>query len=110
MLRRGLPLISGEASAFHRVTRVEQGRLLLGLAASVAFLIVALQFVDLRDLRRALDVAPQQPVTLTAALSAYTGAFVLRALAWRRLLTTPIATGRLFSILQASLFLNHLLP
>ena len=50
---------------------------------------------------------PRRPPGMLAIFVAYTTAFWLRAVAWRFLLTTPIAVASLFGNLQASLLLNH---
>ena len=43
-------------------------------------------------------------------VAAYAGAFWLRAVAWRRLLTTRPGVFSLFAVLHAALLANHLLP
>ena len=83
-------------------------------AAGVAILVALTTYVvlrlDLTDLRTAFDAMLRNPGIVLAMAATYSLAFWLRAVAWRQLLTTPLPTGRLFSILQASLLLNHLLP
>lgn len=80
--------------------------ILAGLAALVG---VAL-LLDGEYLRRALRYVAENPLALTAAFGAYTGAFALRALAWRPLIPCPIPRLRLLSLLLAALFLNHVAP
>ena len=68
------------------------------------------QSLSFSQLREAFAALPQDPLTVALMAAGYTAAFWLRALAWHALLSTRLSVGRLFSILQASLFLNHLLP
>ncbi|HLF77004.1 MAG TPA: lysylphosphatidylglycerol synthase domain-containing protein [Dehalococcoidia bacterium] len=105
-------MIATESGATEQplLARTPQWRLFLGIAASIAALVALARLVDLSDAVDALRLAPDQPLPLVAATLAYTAAFWLRALAWQRLLSKEVGAGRLFSILQASLFLNHLLP
>gem|GEM_PF-3331932 len=61
-------------------------------------------------LREAALYAARNPAGLLAALAAYTGAFGLRALAWRPLAPGRAPLRRLFSLIMAALFLNHAAP
>lgn len=79
---------------------------LLGLAALLTVAVV----LDGGSLREALRYATEHPLQLLVALAAYTGAFVLRALAWRPLVAHRIPTSRLFGLIMAALFLNHVAP
>ena len=90
--------------------RLPRSRLIAGVIGSFAALAIVLPVLDLDRLRGGLETAPEEPVVLLALLLAYTGAFLLRAYAWRVLLSMRLPAVRLFSILQTSLFLNHLLP
>ena len=85
-------------------------RLALGilLTAIVAFLVWRL--ADWSQLVEALRVLGQRPVLLAALFVSYTGAFALRAFAWRQLITAGGNVFALFTFLQAALLANHLLP
>ena len=80
--------------------------ILLGLAA----LACASLFLDSGSLRGALRYAAEHPGGLLAALAAYTGAFLLRAFSWRLFVPRWFPLTRLFSLLLAALFLNHVAP
>lgn len=80
--------------------------ILMGLAALVCVSLL----LDAEYLQRALIYVAENPLALTAAFGAYTGAFALRALAWRPLIPHPIPRLRLLSLLLAALFLNHVAP
>lgn len=86
--------------------KVRAALILLGLAG----LFAASLFMDADFLRGALRYAMQHPAGLLAALGAYTGAFVLRAFAWRSFVPRWIPSSRLFGLLLAALFLNHVAP
>ena len=106
-------------------------RLIFGLAASLVALAALVWTVDVSQIKGALAVSRSDTFVVGLAALAYTAAFWLRAFVWRLLLTphprpnhrqsgnlaggqtTPppaIGVSELFSILQTSLFLNHLLP
>ena len=51
-----------------------------------------------------------QPWLIAALVIAYSGAFLLRAVAWRMLLHTKISLYWLFVSMQAGLLVNHLVP
>ncbi len=87
-----------------------RGRIVLGVVGTVVTLVVLVRLLDLAQIRVALDRAIDEPGILALIAVAYTAAFWLRAVAWRWLLSTPLSLGKLFSILQVSLFLNHVLP
>jgi uncharacterized protein (TIRG00374 family) len=101
---------TGENEQFGVWGRLPAWRLLLGVLGSFLSLTLLLRYLDKEALREAVAVAPEAPIWLLAASVAYSLAFGLRALAWQRLLVMPVSAGSLFSILQTSLFLNHLLP
>jgi uncharacterized membrane protein YbhN (UPF0104 family) len=86
--------------------RTRAAVILLGLAA----LLSTSLFLDAASLREALRYAAEHPLGLLAAFGAYTGAFVLRTFAWRPLVPRRIPPSRLFSLLLAALFLNHVAP
>lgn len=80
--------------------------ILLGFAA----LICAALYLDAASLADASRYALDHPLGLLAAFGAYTGAFILRALAWRSLMPERVPLPRLFSLIMAALFLNHAAP
>jgi uncharacterized membrane protein YbhN (UPF0104 family) len=106
MIAAGATEVPGQTS----LPFVSPRRLVLGLLISAVTVAVLARTLDLAQVRAAVEVVPDEPGVLLAAALAYSAAFWLRALAWRLLLSTKLSTGRLFSVLQASLFLNHLLP
>src|SRR5688500_17567851 len=73
-------------------------------------LISASLFLDAATIRDALRYAAEHPLGLLAAFGAYTGAFVLRAFAWRPFVPRSLPASRLFSLILAALFLNHVAP
>jgi uncharacterized membrane protein YbhN (UPF0104 family) len=85
--------------------------ILVGLTATTGLVILAAaRLVDTSELLGAVTDVLMRPELLLPFLALYTLAFWLRAIAWQELL---LAKGRifdLFSILMASLALNHLLP
>ncbi|MBI4498103.1 MAG: flippase-like domain-containing protein [Chloroflexi bacterium] len=82
--------------------------LTLGLVALLGWL--ALRLGDAPRLLSAALGIWTRPELLAAFLSTYTAAFVLRAWAWRLLLSPSPGTPRLFVILQIALFANHVFP
>lgn len=80
------------------------------ILAGLAILVCVSLLLDAEYLRRGLGYVAENPLALTAAFGAYTGAFALRALAWRPLISRPIPRLRLLSLLLAALFLNHVAP
>jgi uncharacterized membrane protein YbhN (UPF0104 family) len=101
------PRFSGASLAWAQ-SRLWRSVLAAGLVTLLG-VVVALS-LDLWQLQAAFEALPRNPTTVVAMALGYSAAFWLRALAWRALLTTHINTGRLFSILQTSLLLNHALP
>lgn len=78
----------------------------LGFAGLVALaLVMAPNTFD-----QARGYAWRHPVEVVLAFVSYTGAFVLRALAWRPLIGVKVAVPRLFALIMAALFLNHVAP
>jgi len=92
------------------MTRSPLIRVLIAMLSASVLAVVVARSLDLAQLRAAFETLPRNPATLAAIALGYTGAFWLRAIAWRLFLTTRMSTGRLFSILQACLLLNHALP
>ena len=67
-------------------------------------------YLDAASLRQALRYAAEHPLALLVTFGAYTGAFVLRAFAWRPFVPQSIPASRLFGLILAALFLNHVAP
>lgn len=65
---------------------------------------------DWSQLWAALRVLAARPELLAAFLVSYSGAFALRAVAWRQLTINGPSLFALFNALQAALLANHLLP
>jgi uncharacterized membrane protein YbhN (UPF0104 family) len=84
--------------------------LIIGAGLVLLFAAVVARSLDLSNLRTAFEALPENPATVAAMALGYSGAFLLRAAAWRALFTTRVGLSRLFSVLQASLLLNHALP
>jgi glycosyltransferase AglD len=80
------------------------------ILAGLTVLISVSLFLDAASLREALRYAVEHPLALLAAFGAYTGAFVLRTFAWRSFVPKRIPAPRLFSLILAALFLNHVAP
>ncbi|MPZ47961.1 MAG: glycosyltransferase [Dehalococcoidia bacterium] len=106
MIASGAALPGG----FSPAVKAPRNQLLIGAVASIVSIAVIAGLLDVSELRSGLRIVPEQPATIALMALAYSAAFWLRALAWRLILTSPISTARLFSILQTGLFLNHLLP
>jgi uncharacterized membrane protein YbhN (UPF0104 family) len=77
---------------------------------SIGVVVVLILTLDRARLWAAVELAPGEPLPVVAAATAYSAAFWLKAVAWQRLLIATVPPCRLFSILQAGLFLNHALP
>ena len=84
----------------------------VALSAALAAGVVALAalFADWALIKSALSELGRHPALLAAMAAAYTGAFWLRAVAWRALTTHPVSIFRLFTAIQAALLANHLAP
>lgn len=78
----------------------------LVLAAAVGYVAAV---VDVSAIRVAAAGLAAEPLALAAALAVYASAFVLRALAWRRVLP-GLTTAASWSALHVSLLGNHVLP
>ena len=85
-------------------------RLALGVVLTIAVALLVWRLADWSQLVDALRVLSQRPALLAALLVSYTGAFALRAVAWRQLIPAGGSVFALFTFLQASLLANHLLP
>ena len=80
----------------------------LSVMALAAFLVYIL--ADWTQLRNAMQEFRGHPWLLLALVAAYTGAFLLRAIAWRVLIVNRIGLYWLFVSMQAGLLVNHLAP
>ena len=80
----------------------------MALAASVLLLVACL--ADWSQLKAALHQLGDKPWLAAILLFAYTGAFLLRAVAWRVLTSNRIHLYQLFVSIQAGLLVNHLAP
>ena len=80
----------------------------LTLMALIALLVFFL--ADWAQLRGAIREFGGHPWLLAALLIGYTGAFCLRAVAWRSLILNRVSVYRLFVSVQAGLLVNHLAP
>ena len=80
----------------------------LGLTIILVWTVANL--TDLRALAATLGALLLRTDLMAIFLVSYTGAFALRAIAWRTLLAQPVPTSRLFVILQIALLANHLFP
>ena len=85
-------------------------RTILGLALAASAGVLVVLVIDRAELRSAIGALGNRPELLAAFLAAYSGAFWLRAWAWRALLTHRPGTVSLFAILQTTLLANHVLP
>ena len=80
----------------------------LSVMALAAFLVYIL--ADWTQLRNAMQEFRGHLWLLLALVAAYTGAFLLRAIAWRALMVNRIGLYWLFVSMQAGLLVNHLTP
>jgi uncharacterized membrane protein YbhN (UPF0104 family) len=78
----------------------------LGLLVAAGYLAAV---VDPGELRVALAAVADRPAALLGAVVLYAGAFLLRSLAWRRVLP-GLSAGQSWAALHVSLLGNHLLP
>ena len=87
---------------------------ILRIAISVVCVLLALSLIgylaDWPQLKLAVVQLGGQPWLLAVLVFAYTGAFFLRALAWRALSPGSIGLYPLFVSIQAGLLVNHLTP
>jgi glycosyltransferase AglD len=80
------------------------------ILTGLAVLVCAALLLDAASLRQVLRYAAEHPLASLAAFGAYTGAFALRTFAWRPFVPGSIAASRLFSLILAAFFLNHVAP
>ena len=85
-------------------------RMVAGSMVTIAVVLLVWWLADWSQLLAAILVLVARPELLGFLLISYTGAFALRALAWRQLMTKGVGIFGLFNCLQAALLANHLLP
>ena len=85
-------------------------KVVLWVGASAAAVFAVAFLVDWDRLGLGVTALAGQPWLVAALAAGYTLAFLLRAMAWRALLTHRVGIFRLFTALQAALLANHLLP
>lgn len=86
-----------------------RGRIVLVSFGMAVLLALALALAPV-DLRETTSYVTGNPLEVTLALLAYTGAFVLRAASWRPLIGARVPIPKLFALLMGALFLNHAAP
>ena len=84
-------------------------RVALGIVVSAAVLLLVWRLADWSQIGSAVRVLGSRPELVAVFVAGYTLAFALRAVAWRQLVSSG-GVFSLFSILQAALLANHLLP
>ena len=85
-------------------------RIILALVIVAMACFAVVFFADWARLASALSEFRAQPLLLVALAAVYTGAFWLRAVAWRALLLSRTSIFNLLVAIQASLLLNHVAP
>ena len=85
-------------------------RVVVSLATVVLALVAIVYLADWPQLKLAIVQLGNQPWLLAVLVVAYTGAFFLRAIAWRALSSGCIGLLQLFVSIQAGLLVNHLTP
>ena len=85
-------------------------RVVLSMAIVGLTLLLVVYLADWSQLKLALRQLGSRPWLMGIFVLAYTGAFLLRAFAWRVLLTHRIGLFQLFVSIQAGMLANHLAP
>ncbi len=85
-------------------------RLLVSLVLAVGLALLVVFLADWNHFKAAIPGFRTQPLLLLVLVGAYTGAFLLRAFAWRALIAGGLSIFRLLVALQAAMLANHLLP
>ena len=88
------------------VRRLRRWLGVLGLLVAAGYLVAV---VDPNELGVALAAVADRPAALLGAVVLYAGAFLLRSLAWRRVLP-GLSAGQSWAALHVSLLGNHVLP
>ena len=105
LIRPGVGSQSGTASPLQIAVKVI---LWVGVSAAAVFAVAFL--ADWDRLRSGVTALAGEPWLVAGMAAGYTLAFLLRAMAWRALLTHRVGIFRLYTALQAALLANHLLP
>ncbi len=100
----------GEATFRKRLNGLSVPRVVLAFGLAIALSLLVVFFADWAHLKAALPKFRAQPQWLAVLVAAYTGAFFLRAAAWRALVPRGSNVFRLFVAIQGALFANHILP
>ncbi len=85
-------------------------RVALGIVLTGVILLLVWRLADWSQISSAVRVLGIRPELIAVFLAGYTLAFGLRAFAWRQLASGGVSVFSLFSILQAVLLANHILP
>ncbi len=85
-------------------------RVVLSMAIVGLTMLLVVYLADWSQLKLALRQLGSRPWLVGIFVLAYTGAFLLRAFAWRVLLTHRIGLFQLFVSIQAGMLANHLAP
>ena len=81
----------------------------VGIGVGLIAAVVVGSSVDGQAFRSAITNARQDPLGLSAAVAAFAGAFILRAIAWRRVLP-GLSFGHSLASIHTALGANHVLP
>ena len=99
-----------EASAASRRPYASAFRVVVSILCVALALLLIGYLADWSQLKVAVGQLGGQPWLLAILVFAYTGAFLLRAVAWRSLSSGCIDVYQLFVCIQAGLLVNHLTP
>lgn len=83
--------------------------LMVGIGVGLIAAVVVGSSVDGQAFRSAMSNARQDPLGLSTAVAAFAAAFILRAIAWRRVLP-GLSFGHSLASIHAALGANHVLP
>ena len=101
---------TNDASSISGIRTVSAIRVVLSLALVVLALLTVGYLADWTQLKLAVQQLGNRPWLLIVLVVAYTGAFLLRAVAWWTLSSSRIGLYQLFVSTQAGLLVNHLAP
>ena len=99
-----------EPYATHIRPSISAFRVALSIALVGLTLLLVAYLADWSQLKLALQQLGGRPWLVGIFVLTYTGAFLLRAFAWRALLTKRIGLYQLLVSIQAGLLVNHLAP
>lgn len=85
-------------------------RVVFSVALAASALLLVAYLADWSQLKSALHQLGDKPWLVAILLFTYTGAFLLRAVAWRVLTSNGIHLYQLFVSIQSGLLVNHLAP